>query len=148
MPANASSFRVYTPGELRNVALRPAHLPSPTRLAGGEPEDAALQPMTLLRYLGVGFVATAVLFIGFITIANLTDDTLVTRHDGSSAYASATPSRTTGARAGSPRSAPLPAAAAPVPVNDFELPDDPVPVQRTAVKRGGGKPVKRGGGAR
>jgi hypothetical protein len=145
-----SSVTVYTPEQLRHIALRPSHLPSPRMaIANEEMEAAPLRAQTLAKFMAGGFLATVVLFAGFLAIANATDDTLSTPKDRS--YTSK-PVTTSSAQIGIGRSV-LPSAATAVatniaPPSDFELPDDGVPAQRTAVKGRTPKQGKRSIGPR
>ena len=144
------SFKVYTPEQLRHVTVRSAHVPSPRHPDAPPPVDTTLRPATVLRYVGIALAATVGLFVGFIAIANATDDTLVTGNGAQHASLSskpkaAAPHTVTGSSA--PSAPPIVVGAASGDRTDFELPDDSAPVQRTAVKRGG-KQGKRSVGVR
>lgn len=138
-PLVCSSFRVYTPEELRNISLRPSTRPLSARGVAGEPneglEDASGPQLgTILKWAGVAVTTTALLFAGLIALANMTDDTL--------APSKKSPARMIVKNEKDTKEAPfvsstltMPALGAHSVGTDFELPDDSVPVQRTATKR-------------
>jgi hypothetical protein len=113
-----ASFRVYTPEQLKDIPLRPAHRPAAS-------PPAPIDPTMLVRWLGAG-VAGGALALAVIL--------------GLSSLATEDPHRTanTFERANAP--APAEVAAAPeVPTaaepTDFELPDDNVAPQRPVVAK-------------
>lgn len=119
----ATSFRVYTPAEIRTSRLRSTTV--------APPPEAPLTPQKLAQLMGIGLGALVLAFVAFLVIGNLTDDTA---HPRAVRAVAARPSSP-------PDAAPIPApvaafAAAPVvvvPVNDFEIGDD-LPPARSAAK--------------
>ena len=122
----ATSFRVYTPAEIRTSRLRPSVVPPPV-----EPK---MTPEALAKSVGIAFGALVAMFVAFLVIGNLTDDTANPNRLGM-AQARIGASRAVEPPPVAPIAAPLAALPMQVvgdPPTDFELPDD-APV-RTATK--------------
>ena len=125
----ATSFRVYTPAEIRTSRLLPRSSMVPP------PGEAKMTPEALAKSFGIAAGALLAVFIAFLVIGNLTDD-------ASNLNATGLAQARIGASRTSIAPPPVAPIAAPVealpmqvvgdPPNDFELPDD-APV-RTATK--------------
>jgi len=121
----ATSFRVYTPAEIRTSRLLPRSSVVPPT---GEEK---MTPEALAKSIGIAAGALLAVFIAFLVIGNLTDDAPNMNATGLAQ-----------ARIGASRASVAPPPVAPVealpmqvvgePPNDYELPDD-APV-RTATK--------------
>ncbi len=137
------TFRVYTPNELRYVQLRPSYRPVPQRGFVEEVKEAiaqakAMGPRKLLVWTAVAIATTLGLFALLLVIANLTDDTLVTKKeriaitDEEAPLANGAMAARLEPMSSTPSSAPDPVVEAQP--TDFEIPDDFVPPPRTAAK--------------
>lgn len=118
----ATSFRVYTPAEIRTSRLRSSTVAPP-------PEEP-LTPRKLAQMFGIGLGALVLAFVAFLVIGNLTDDTSHPRTVRALAARQAFPPAP--APIPSPVVAPTPAPVV-VPLNDFEIADE-APPARSAVK--------------
>ena len=128
----ATSFRVYTPAEIRTSRLRPSVVPPPVA--------EKMTPEALAKSIGIAFGAIVAVFIAFLVIGNLTDDTSNPNRTGlAQARLGGGVGATHALAAAPPPVAPIaaPVEALPMqvvgdPPTDFELPDE-TPV-RTAAK--------------
>lgn len=127
----ATSFRVYTPAEIRTSRLRASTVAPP-------PEEP-LTPRKLAQMFGVGIGALVLAFIAFLVIGNLTDDASHPRVARAVAARSSFPPAPE--LLPPPVVAPTPAPVVVTPVNDFEIADE-APPARSAGK-GKGKQHKR-----
>jgi hypothetical protein len=149
-PAGPSSFRVYTPEELKSAPLRPSHRPSRVLTVRNGP--VAFQ--AVLKWLGVGMGIGGLLLATLFAIGVLTDDTrnLATAQRASmNAGSQPDPRMHVGRPTAAGHTPPVTLAGSPVVTTpagtDFELPDQ-APVLRaaqaqTAKKRTGKRPIVR-----
>lgn len=119
----ATSFRVYTPAEIRTSRLRSSTV--------APPPDEPLTPRKLAQMFGIGIGALVAAFLAFLVIGNLTDDTARPRAVRAVAARQAFPPAP--APIPSPVIALPPAPVVVVPLNDFEIADE-APPARSAVK--------------
>lgn len=138
IPTGGATFRVYTPSELQFVQLRPAYRPAPKRGFGEELKETiahakAMGLRKILAWTVVAILTTLALFAGLLALANVTDDTLEWKRDRIAAVDENETPRA--APTSTPTTAPQPDAVVSPEPTDFELPDDSVPPQRTAVKK-------------
>ena len=124
----ATSFRVYTPAEIRTSRLRASVVVLPP--------DEKMTPEAIAKAVAIGAAALVAAFLAFLVIGNLTDDTANLKQTG---LAQARLGAAHVAVVAPPPPAPIaaPVEALPMqvigdPPTDFELPDD-API-RTAVK--------------
>jgi hypothetical protein len=143
---NPSSFRVYTPAEMRSAPLRPSNRPS-TRRLGDELKDGIAEageagPRQLLKWMGIGVAGGALVLTAFVLLLNLTDDTRSavksTRSYNSMAGDDHVPSFAMKQTAATPIGSPMVSQPA---GTDFEIADEPTTPARSAKVR---KPAGKG----
>lgn len=127
----ATSFRVYTPAEIRTSRLRASTVAPP-------PEEP-LTPRKLAQMFGIGVGALVLAFLAFLVIGNLTDDASHPR------AARAVAARQSFPPAPEPFPPPVvaPAPIVVTPVNDFEIADEAPPARSAGKGKAKGKQHKR-----
>lgn len=118
-----TSFRVYSPDELRAAPLRPSNQPSSRRGRVDPLGDGAAPQRTLLQWLGIGVAIGTLGLTAAALLVALTDDTRG-RQARSAVMSVVAPAPAAPALA--VETSMTPAAEAP-PEVDFEIPDDPQP---------------------
>jgi hypothetical protein len=139
--ATVSSFRVYTPHELKYAILRPANRPTPERGLAEELKESVsvgiervrTNPRTVGKWIAIGIGSIAVLFAAVLGLANATDDTGRPRSERHAS--SSVESPLTHATASSPATElPAPMKAPPVASSDFEVADNRSAPPQTSAK--------------
>lgn len=141
---HAPSFRVYSPAEVANLPMRPGHRPAPAKGLREEVKESwavarAASPMKIVKWVASAAFAMLLFFVFILVVANASDDTLTVKKADATLRSPAASAKSVAEAASALAAAPSSASPPRGEVredrskNDFELPGDETPPQRTAV---------------